>query len=61
MSGGHTSLIGVNSYTDFEIIGATKDDAAGEAFDKVARLLSLPYPGGAKMDMLAYEGNKNSI
>jgi len=61
MSGGHTSLIGVNSYTDFEILGATRDDAAGEAFDKVARLLSLPYPGGAKMDKLAYEGDKNYI
>ncbi len=61
MSGGHTSLIGVNSYTDFEILGATRDDAAGEAFDKVARLLSLPYPGGAKMDKLAYEGEKNYI
>ncbi|MBE6681497.1 MAG: tRNA (adenosine(37)-N6)-threonylcarbamoyltransferase complex transferase subunit TsaD [Ruminococcaceae bacterium] len=61
MSGGHTSLIGVNGYTDFEILGATRDDAAGEAFDKVARLLSLPYPGGAKMDKLAYEGDKNYI
>ena len=61
MSGGHTSLIGVNSYTDFQILGATRDDAAGEAFDKVARLLSLPYPGGAKMDKLAYEGSKNYI
>ena len=61
MSGGHTSLIGVNSYTDFEILGATRDDAAGEAFDKVARLLGLPYPGGAKMDRLAYEGDKNYI
>lgn len=61
MSGGHTSLIGVNSYTDFEILGATRDDAAGEAFDKVARLLGLPYPGGAKMDKLAYEGDKNYI
>lgn len=61
MSGGHTSLIGVKSYTDFEIIGATRDDAAGEAFDKVARLLSLPYPGGAKMDKLAYEGDKTFI
>lgn len=61
MSGGHTSLIKANSYTDFEILGATRDDAAGEAFDKVARLLSLPYPGGAKMDKLAYEGDKNHI
>ena len=61
MSGGHTSLIKVNSYTDFVILGATRDDAAGEAFDKVARLLSLPYPGGAKMDKLAYEGDKKYI
>ncbi len=61
MSGGHTSLIKVNSYTDFEILGATRDDAAGESFDKVARLLGLPYPGGAKMDKLAYEGDSNAI
>jgi len=61
MSGGHTSLINVNSYTEFEILGATRDDAAGEAFDKVARLLSLPYPGGAKMDKLALEGDPDSI
>ena len=61
MSGGHTSLIGVNSYTDFAVLGATRDDAAGEAFDKVARLLSLPYPGGAKMDRLAYEGDSSYI
>ena len=59
-SGGHTSLIGVNSYTDFEILGVTRDDAAGECFDKVARLLGFPYPGGAKMDSAAYEGNCNA-
>lgn len=56
-SGGHTSLIGVKSYTDFEILGVTRDDAAGECFDKVARLLGFPYPGGAKMDAAAFEGN----
>ncbi len=61
MSGGHTSLIKVNDYCNFEILGATRDDAVGESFDKVARLLSLEYPGGAKMDSLAYEGDKNSI
>lgn len=61
MSGGHTSLINVNSYTDFECIGATRDDAAGEAFDKVARLMGLTYPGGAKMDALAHEGNPDAI
>lgn len=58
MSGGHTSLINVDDYCDFKIIGQTRDDAAGEAFDKIARLLGLTYPGGAKMDKLAYEGNK---
>ncbi len=59
-SGGHTSLIGVNSYTDFEILGSTRDDAAGECFDKVARLLGFPYPGGAKMDAAAYKGDENA-
>ncbi len=61
MSGGHTSLINVNAYTDFECIGATRDDAAGEAFDKVARLMGLEYPGGAKMDALARQGNDRAI
>ncbi len=61
ISGGHTSLINVNSYTNFEILGSTRDDAAGEAFDKVARLLGLTYPGGAKMDALAKDGNKNAV
>lgn len=61
MSGGHTSLINVESYTKFSILGATRDDAAGEAFDKVARLMNLPYPGGAKMDKLACDGNPKSI
>lgn len=61
MSGGHTSLINVNSYTDFECIGATRDDAAGEAFDKVARLMGLAYPGGAKMDALAQKGNSDAV
>lgn len=56
-SGGHTSLIGVDSYTDFRILGVTRDDAAGECFDKVARLLGFAYPGGAKMDAAAYEGD----
>lgn len=59
-SGGHTSLIGVNDYTDFEILGATRDDAAGECFDKVARLLGFPYPGGAKMDAAAFEGDSKA-
>lgn len=61
MSGGHTSLVNVNDYTDFECIGATRDDAAGEAFDKVARLMGLTYPGGAKMDVLACDGNPDAI
>ncbi len=58
VSGGHTSLLRINSYTDYETIGVTRDDAAGEAFDKAARVLGLPYPGGAAMDRLATEGDK---
>lgn len=60
-SGGHTSIIHVKDYTDFETIGATRDDAIGEAFDKVARLLGLCYPGGAEMDALAKKGNADAI
>ena len=60
-SGGHTSIISVRGYTDFETIGATRDDAAGEAFDKVARLLGMPYPGGAEMDALACTGDPDAI
>ena len=60
-SGGHTSIIHVKSYTDFETIGATRDDAIGEAFDKVARLLGLCYPGGAEMDALAKKGKPDAI
>jgi len=58
VSGGHTSLIKVKDYTEFETIGVTRDDAAGEAFDKAARVLGLPYPGGAHMDRLASEVDK---
>lgn len=58
VSGGHTSLYRVNSYTDYSLIGLTRDDAAGEAFDKCARVLGLPYPGGAAMDKLACLGDK---
>lgn len=61
ISGGHTSLIGVDSYTDFHIIGYTHDDAAGEAFDKVARLMDLSYPGGAKLDKLASQAKSASV
>lgn len=55
-SGGHTSLYMVRGYNDFEAVGGTKDDAIGEAFDKVARLLGLPYPGGPEVDKLAKNG-----
>lgn len=58
VSGGHTSLIKVEDYTRLTTIGVTRDDAAGEAFDKAARVLGLPYPGGAAMDRLASEGDK---
>ncbi|HLR21800.1 MAG TPA: tRNA (adenosine(37)-N6)-threonylcarbamoyltransferase complex transferase subunit TsaD [Tissierellaceae bacterium] len=61
VSGGHTYLIQVNDYTDYELIGRTRDDAAGEAFDKVARSLGLPYPGGPYIDKLAKEGNNKSV
>ena len=56
ISGGHTHLIHVKSYTEFEILGRTRDDAVGEAFDKVARVIGLGYPGGPKIDKLAKEG-----
>lgn len=58
VSGGHTSLMRVESYTDYKLIGCARDDAAGEAFDKCARVLGLPYPGGAAMDKLAGLGDK---
>ena len=61
VSGGHTHLVVVNDYGEYEIIGRTRDDAAGEAFDKVARAIGLGYPGGPKIDKLAKEGNKNAI
>lgn len=61
VSGGHTYLCKVNSYTDYEVIGKTLDDAAGESFDKVARKIGLGYPGGPKIDKLAKEGNKDAI
>lgn len=59
ISGGHTHLVKVNDYTKFEIIGKTKDDAIGEAYDKVARVVGLGYPGGPKIDKLAYDGTPN--
>lgn len=57
VSGGHTQIIKVDSYSKLEIIGETIDDAVGEAYDKVARLIGLPYPGGPKLDKLAQQGN----
>ncbi len=61
VSGGHTHLVDVITYTKFNVIGKTKDDAVGEAYDKVARTLDLKYPGGPKVDRLAKEGNPDSI
>lgn len=56
VSGGHTELILMNEHGSYEVIGETRDDAAGEAYDKVARTLNLPYPGGPQIDRLAHEG-----
>lgn len=61
VSGGHTQIIKVDTFTDMEIIGETIDDAVGEAYDKVARLIGLPYPGGPKLDKLAQEGNPHAF
>lgn len=59
VSGGHTAILKVNDYKNFELIGATVDDAVGECFDKVARTVGLSYPGGVNIDRLAKEGNAN--
>ena len=61
VSGGHTELVLVNNWSDIHIIGQTRDDAAGEAFDKVARLLELPYPGGPEISKLAQKARDNDI
>lgn len=61
VSGGHTSLVYVKGYNEFELLGQTRDDAAGEAFDKVARVMGLPYPGGPQIDKLAAQGNPDAI
>lgn len=61
VSGGHTHLVKVNDYGSYEIIGRTRDDAAGEAFDKVARAIGLGYPGGPKVEQKAKEGNPHAI
>ncbi len=60
-SGGHSHLVIVRDYGDYEIVGRTRDDAAGEAFDKVARAIGLGYPGGPKIDKLSKEGNPDAI
>ncbi len=59
VSGGHTSLFYVNSFSEYSILGSTRDDAAGEAFDKTAKMLGLGYPGGPLMDKIAVSGNPN--
>lgn len=61
VSGGHTNLVIVNDYGEYEILGKTRDDAAGEAFDKVARAIGLGYPGGPKIQKISEEGNKDAI
>ena len=61
VSGGHTYLVHVKDYIDYELIGRTRDDAAGEAFDKVARAMGLEYPGGPLIDKMAKVGNKEAI
>ena len=59
VSGGHTMLLNVKDYTDMELLGTTLDDAAGESFDKVGRVLGMPYPGGAAVDKAAQQGDEN--
>ncbi|KMZ43034.1 MULTISPECIES: tRNA (adenosine(37)-N6)-threonylcarbamoyltransferase complex transferase subunit TsaD [Bacillales] len=59
VSGGHTELVWMKEHGQFEILGETRDDAAGEAYDKVARALNMPYPGGPHIDRLAHEGEAN--
>ncbi len=61
VSGGHSHIVEVRGYTDMRIIGRTRDDAAGEAFDKTARTMGLPYPGGVHMDKLAEDGDPNAF
>lgn len=61
MSGGNTQIVQVKSYTECEVLGKTRDDAIGEAFDKVARVIGLGYPGGPKVDKLAQEGEPNIL
>ena len=61
VSGGHSHLVEVTDYGEYRLIGQTADDAAGEAFDKAARVLGLPYPGGPRMDVLAEDGNPEAF
>jgi N6-L-threonylcarbamoyladenine synthase len=61
VSGGHASLILLKNHLEYEILGATRDDAAGEAFDKIARVLGLPYPGGPALEELAREGDPQAV
>ncbi|WP_333886702.1 tRNA (adenosine(37)-N6)-threonylcarbamoyltransferase complex transferase subunit TsaD [Clostridium sp.] len=61
VSGGHTYLVHMKDYGKFEVLGQTRDDAAGEAYDKIARALGLGYPGGPKIDSIAKEGNPDAI
>lgn len=60
VSGGHSHIVAVKSYTDFEVIGKTRDDAAGEALDKAGRTMGLAYPGGVSIDKLSPQGNENA-
>lgn len=60
-SGGHSHIVNVVGYTSYEVLGRTRDDAAGEAFDKIARALGLGYPGGPLLDKLAASGNREAI
>ena len=61
VSGGHSHIVAVNSYTDYKIIGKTRDDAAGEALDKAGRIMGLPYPGGISIDKISKEGDPNAF
>lgn len=61
VSGGHTALLKVTGYNSFQLLGQTRDDAAGEAFDKIARVMGLPYPGGPEIEKLALNGNPHAV
>ena len=60
VSGGHSHIVWVEDYTKLKILGRTRDDAAGEAFDKAARAMGIPYPGGVEMDRVAETGNAHA-